>query len=102
MADQVITRKRCTADYAYPFAQWDLRLYLDTHPDDREAFAYFRTLCEKMPDTYACHGTMAPDGTCDHWHWIEGPWPWEFEANAIDGKICSCNDSCCDCQKGGR
>ncbi|MGM9625027.1 MAG: spore coat protein CotJB [Eubacteriales bacterium] len=100
--------KRVT-DYAYPFAQWDLRLYLDTHPDDKEALACFYALCGEYP-TGICYGTNGGtnagfrEKTCDRWHWIDGPWPWEYEANTIEGNICGGRDrgASCPCEKGGR
>ncbi|MBQ7983367.1 MAG: spore coat protein CotJB [Clostridia bacterium] len=77
-----MTDSSCRERWALPFAAWDLRLYLDTHPDDRCALAAFRTLCEQAGEhSYACHGTGVCGCTDDHWHWLEGPWPWEPDAN---------------------
>lgn len=121
--------------YALPFAAWELRLYLDTHPHDREALAQFKALCEASGSkcNYACHtaerrpivresgcgcgdtrnmrtapncgrrndcgcgtrqienvGSGCGCDTCEGdsagvWSWIEGPWPWEPEANVTGG-----------------
>lgn len=106
MAEPGTCGKRVT-DYAYPFAQWDLRLYLDTHPDDREALAAFYALCGEYPTDICCGmrgGTDAGsrEKMCDRWHWIDGPWPWEYEANAIDGRICGGRGASCPCGKGTR
>ena len=59
------------------FAAWDLRLYLDTHPDDEDAKALFRRLCEETDDpNYAT--TFLTEGCCDgQWRWHDQPWPWE-------------------------
>ena len=100
--------KRVT-DYAYPFAQWDLRLYLDTHPDDKEALAYFYALCEEYP-TGVCRGMHdgSRENMCEYWHWIDGPWPWEYEANTIEGNIGGGRSrgrdrgASCPCEKGRR
>ena len=100
--------KRVT-DYAYPFAQWDLRLYLDTHPDDKEALAFFYALCEEYP-TGVCRGMHdgSRENMCEYWHWIDGPWPWEYEANTIEGNICGGRSrdrdrgASCPCEKGRR
>lgn len=32
-------------DYALPFATWEVRLYLDTHPGDARALALYQQLC---------------------------------------------------------
>ena len=46
-------------EYSLPFAAWELRLYLDTHPDDAEAFAKYKAICAAAGDkcNYACHTT---------------------------------------------
>ena len=68
--------------YALPFAAWELRLYLDTHPDDERALAAFRGLCGDHACDYACAGTVCRG---DGWCWIDDPWPWEREANETEG-----------------
>ena len=145
-------------EYSLPFAAWELRLYLDTHPDDAEAFAKYKAICAAAGDkcNYACHtgdtpGRRSRDGGCgcngdnvgrcaggcgcngnnstrgigscgcnanngggnyggrrndggnysrcecensccdnedevyNVWSWIDGPWPWEPEANTVGG-----------------
>ncbi len=103
--------------YAIPFAAWELRLYLDTHPDDERALAAYKQLCAAQGEcTYACNtpdgnrganhggGHTGATGTCrtcsganltvvsshpckgERWRWIDGPWPWELEANMTGGK----------------
>lgn len=53
-------RQKDMNDYALPFAAWELRLYLDTHPDDERALAAYKQLCAAQGGcTYACH---TPDG----------------------------------------
>lgn len=68
-------------DYALPFATWEVRLYLDTHPGDARALALYQQLCAQSQgmQNYAC----LPDGNCcsSRWAWIDNPWPWEPEAN---------------------
>ena len=107
------------SSYALPFAAWELRLYLDTHPDDERALAAYKQLCAAQGGcTYACNtpdghaggnhagGHNGATGTCracngstltvatsqpqpckgGRWRWIDGPWPWELEANMTGGK----------------
>ena len=46
-----------TSSSAMSFAAWELRLYLDTHPNDERAFAAYKKLCESQGCTYACNVT---------------------------------------------
>ena len=65
-----------TGDQQTSFAAWDLRLYLNTHPEDQEALALFRRLCgETGEPNYAT--TFLQDG-CG-WNWTDDPWPWECQ-----------------------
>lgn len=71
---------------ALSFAAWELRLYLDTHPDDEQALGLFGQLCQNMnAPSYAC--TFAPcAGHCaSQWRWVDDPWPWELAANERKG-----------------
>ncbi len=63
------------------FAQ-DLKLYLDTHPDDCRAIEMYREACKQYKacraafedccwPLVACNAGMNPD--C--WDWINGVWP---------------------------
>ena len=41
--------------YALPFAVWELRLYLNTHPDDCQALALYQHFCSYCGTcNYAC------------------------------------------------
>lgn len=55
------------------FALHELRLYLDTHPDDEDAQKEYCARNEKvmaMEKEYAeCCGTRP---------WISDPWPWDY------------------------
>lgn len=65
------------------FAIDDIKLFLDTHPDDRQAMEYYqkyRHLRQQTMNNYVKQfGPVTPDqveGT-DRWTWIDTPWPWE-------------------------
>ena len=87
---------RSWSDYAYPFAAWDVRLYLDTHPDDAGALETYRSLCRQAKNAGmpcggpACH---IPDDGVSNWTWISDPWPWEPDANTVSGSRCGCTDT---------
>ena len=69
---------------ALDFAAHDLSLYLDTHPDDREAFSVYKELlklAEEGRNRYAklCGAvdkcSLADSGS---YTWVKGPWPWDY------------------------
>lgn len=68
---------------ALDFAARELQLYLDTHPEDKEAFALLkRTLAfrEKALGNYTenCGPLRLEDmGQEDRYTWLNSPWPWE-------------------------
>lgn len=66
------------------FACVDTSLYLDTHPDDQEALAYFqehnRLYNEAMKEYAKAYGplTISHARHCDtYWDWVNQPWPWQ-------------------------
>jgi spore coat protein JB len=68
---------------ATSFVMDDLRLFLDTHPRDREALEYWdrvqRVRNEAVHEYTKCYGPieMYNVENDDRWTWAEGPWPWE-------------------------
>ena len=72
---------------ALGFAVQELALYLDTHPEDKDALALYRSyqeLLHKGMMTYSekyaplTHACPVNDGS---YTWMNDPWPWEFSAN---------------------
>jgi spore coat protein JB len=68
---------------ALSFVRSELGLYLDTHPEDQEAFALFQRYAEmekraKM-EYEAENGPLTQKGTAQQrcYNWIQSPWPWE-------------------------
>lgn len=72
---------------AVDFAVYEAVLYLDGHPDCRRALAYYqrhRDLAAHLRAEYEKHyGPLTNASACEtgKWQWIDGPWPWEKEAN---------------------
>ena len=65
------------------FAVVEANLYLDTHPTDTEALAYYQyvnSLRSQAMNAYMDqYGPLTKDqerSTTD-WTWVKGPWPWE-------------------------
>ena len=72
---------------AMGFAIQELALYLDTHPDDKEALALYRAYQKMnhkamMEYSEKCgplnHKMPVDDQT---YTWLDDPWPWEYAAN---------------------
>lgn len=65
------------------FALDDCRLFLDTHPFDKEALEYFQTYRvirkEAMKEYRDCYGPISSYDVApaNVWTWLEEPWPWE-------------------------
>ena len=67
------------------FAVDEVKLYLDTHPCDTEALAYFREMSRKrnqaLKEYAAAYGPLTvdtADASCtDRWNWVNEPWPWQ-------------------------
>lgn len=76
---------------AIDFAAHDLSLYLDTHPEDKEAFAAYKDLLKLAKEGHEKytrqHGPLknSDQVTMDHYVWLKNPWPWD-----------------CNCQREGR
>lgn len=68
---------------AYAFAAYDWNLYLDTHPDDKEAIAMFRKMADKANmlrnEFQTRFGPLTAKETMneEEWIWIHNPWPWD-------------------------
>ncbi len=74
------------------FALNETTLYLDTHPDDQQALAYFNELAprrkELLKEYAQSYEPLTLDCICgerqknaDHFVWTDGPAPWEGGAN---------------------
>ena len=71
------------------FVLQELALYLDTHPEDKEAFALFKQFTEleqKASEAYEKeHGPILRSSAArgERWDWLGEPWPWNFEHNEV-------------------
>lgn len=67
------------------FAMDDVVLYLDTHPNDRNALNFYHQVKEMRREalkTYESQfGPLTPDAvqSTTQWTWLQGRWPWERE-----------------------
>ena len=68
--------------HALSFAMTEAQLFLDTHPDCRDALIYLKGMGEEldtaMTEYQNKYGPLFADMTVgDKWTWIDGPWPWQ-------------------------
>lgn len=79
LADSPLTQLQ-----ALEFVVTELGLYLDTHPDDQEAFALFQkyvAMEREARSTYErTHGPVrqAEAAAASRYNWPDDPWPWEL------------------------
>ena len=66
------------------FAFHDTALYLDTHPNDREALAALKNykqryneLKKAYEDNCGMLSRFSPNNSDKTWTWIANPWPWD-------------------------
>lgn len=66
----------------YCFAAHELNLYLDLHPEDKQAVGLYNQYSElgkKYTDEYEkMYGCIClNENESSPWKWIDSPWPWE-------------------------
>ena len=77
-------KKLLTRLSAMQFAMLELRMFLDTHPDDEEAQELFNKYSEKykalVKEFEANYGPLTLNGKNSD-EWLENPWPWDADFN---------------------
>ena len=74
---------------ALEFVVLELGTYLDTHPDDMEAFEMFKqfTAMERSAraNYEAKFGPLTRDASAsgDSYLWLKDPWPWNYQQNEV-------------------
>ena len=70
----------------YDFALIEVGMFLNTHPNNAEALAYYRQTQALRDEAVALYEKrfgpltmMSPVAAEGCWKWVEGPWPWEGE-----------------------
>lgn len=77
---EILLRKIST----YAFAIHEYRLFLDTHPRDREIIGKIEE-CEKKlkplkEEFESKYGPLTKNNdNSNRWTWVNDPWPWEGE-----------------------
>ena len=71
----------------YDFYLYELNLYLDTHPRDKQAIALFNKYNKMRESAYEAYVSKYGPITVDQFSgndcfdWVNAPWPWERSAN---------------------
>ncbi len=75
---------------ALSFAKVESELYLDIHPESKQALDYYKNLLDEL-DGYMTeyqnkYGPLFAEGVVgDRWTWTDNPWPWHHDANGRTG-----------------
>lgn len=73
----------CKNIYELSFALVETALYLDTHPNCREALEYYHQIRKQYMEAVEEYNHTCAPLTIDHvhseddWAWARTPWPWE-------------------------
>ncbi|MBO8128776.1 MAG: spore coat protein CotJB [Peptococcaceae bacterium] len=70
----------------WQFVATELTLFLDTHPENREALRDYNMAHERLRNLHrqweTRYGPLTSQGHSPSqypWQWVEEPWPWELE-----------------------
>lgn len=75
---------------ALDFVIKEMNLYLDTHPEDHEAFRYLKEVLKlyaegKRVYTEKCGPIRFSDvAYSESFNWLDGPWPWQCSERSGD------------------
>jgi spore coat protein JB len=72
----------------YAFAVTDLNLYLDLHPEDKEAYALFQQYIDEgkraAREFTSVYGPIVmTDAGYKNYEWDNNPWPWDNEGGNL-------------------
>lgn len=73
---------------ALEFVVLELGAYLDTHPDDVEAFSLFKQYSAMEKTAKAAYESkfgplIQSNAAGDQYRWLQDPWPWNYEQNEV-------------------
>ncbi|MGI6717393.1 MAG: spore coat protein CotJB [Eubacteriales bacterium] len=69
------------------FVIHELVLYLDAHPDNKQALEFYKKAVAEQKEIYNQYATqygpiVAEDMRMNRWAWVDLPWPWQNEKEA--------------------
>ena len=71
------------------FMKTETELFLDTHPDCRQALDYYHRILGELEaarmEYVAAHGPITADeSSTERWNWVESPWPWHTDTVKVE------------------
>ena len=69
---------------ALDFVAHEIKLYLDTHRDDTEAFEVYKEMLELAQTAHERYARLYGPVTCEDmlksksFTWLKAPWPWDY------------------------
>ncbi len=76
-----MTREQCLLRLSSAqFGMWEMRVYLDTHPGNKEAAALYekyQAQYEKLKAEYEESFGALTLGDTNSDEWLKNPWPWD-------------------------
>ena len=80
------TKRRCMKQVQmYSFAVTEAILFLDTHPQDTAALAYYNKYAKLLREAIKLYEdkfgpiTQTSQTPPTSWNWVLDPWPWEID-----------------------
>lgn len=72
----------------FDFAVQDSTLFLDTHPSDEDAFAYYKEASSRLQKSKKAYtkeyGSLNNrEASGNNYSYVNGPWPWEGNRNVV-------------------
>lgn len=73
------------------FAKTETELFLDTHPDCRQALDYYHRIIDELDAARTEYQNkfgpvVASESMGDRWTWIDGLWPWQMNYESADSR----------------
>lgn len=72
------------------FAAVDLNLYLDNHPENKDALCDYNAITKEISKLKKLfelkYGPLSNFGTSEslnRWAWVDDPWPWEHQEREV-------------------
>ena len=73
------------------FAKTEAELYLDTHPNCRNALEYYEALLEELDTLMTKYqnenqAIYSQAAATDRWSWVDDSWPWHLDSEKREDK----------------
>ena len=74
---------------ALAFAKTETELYLDCHPDNRQALDYYNKINNELESYILEYSNKfgpirAENSSSEKWNWVDDGWPWHVDFEEVD------------------